>query len=78
MKKYLVSIPYVCYVNVEVYAEHADEARDIAFNKAYLDSYVGNGGFGKLVGVRDVDMSVEPGDDVSYLDGFDVEVLEIK
>ena len=62
MPKYTVTVPFACYVTVaDVEAEDQDTAIDIALEDAYLDSFAGNGGHNKLIGVRGERLSVEAG-----------------
>lgn len=77
MKNYRVYIPYAVYVCVEVKADNEEQAKEMAIDQSYIDSYCGNGGMDKLIGVRDSNMSIEINDD--YLDGnckFSIQVEE--
>lgn len=60
--KYQVSIPYVCWVYVEVDADDEKEAEDLAFEEGDLSGYAGNGGMDKLIGTTSNRASVEIGD----------------
>lgn len=75
MKKYLVTVPYIVWVNVEVEADNEEEAKDIATEKSGLNSYCGNGDSDKLVGVSGQGVSIEAGDISEDIDIY-VEELE--
>lgn len=60
MKKYLVTVPYTVFVNVEVVASSEDEAKEFAVPLAELINYKSNGETNKLVGPLEDDVTVEP------------------
>lgn len=62
MSTYLVKVPYVVKVCVEVEADDLEDAIDIGTEEAYLEYFIGNGGIDKLVGVIGENLSVEPDD----------------
>ena len=55
MKKYLVTVPYIVWVNVEVEADNEEEAKDIATEKSGLNSYCDN----RVVGVSGQGVTIE-------------------
>ena len=59
MSKYIVSVPFMVWVNVEVEADSVAEAHDEGLNRAYLTGYTGNGGTNKLVGVAGQGMTID-------------------
>jgi hypothetical protein len=77
MKKYIVTIPYACFVTVEVEANNEREAEEMAIDEGYITSYAGNGGFDKLIGVYGSNVSIEAGDEpIAGIDDFNVEIEE--
>lgn len=73
--KYRVTIPFACFVSVEVEAENAEAAEEIAFEDAYPSGYAGNGGTDKLIGVRGSNVSIEAGEEpIDDIDGFSIDV----
>lgn len=75
MKKYLVTVPYIVWVNVEVEADNEEEAEDIATERSGLNSYCGNGDSSKLVGVSGQGVTIEAGEIAEDIDIY-VEELE--
>lgn len=77
MKKYFVMGKVTVYVSVELEAENEEEAIKKAYNECSGPmSFVGNGGYDKLIGVCDTDnadVSISCDDEVEY-----TEVEEIK
>jgi len=55
MKKYLVTVPYIVWVNVEVEADNEEEAKDIATERSWLNSYSDN----KVVAVSGRGVTIE-------------------
>lgn len=49
--KYHVSVPFLCFVTVEVVADSEHEAIDAGLNEARITGFCGNGGADKLIGV---------------------------
>lgn len=70
MKKYVVYGKVTAWVCVELEAEDKEEAIEKAFGEcSSLDSFVGNGGVDKMIGVCDTDIakvSVSCEDDIEY------------
>lgn len=72
MKKYIVYGKVTAYISVELEAENEEEA----ISKAYEEcsgpmSFIGNGGYDKLIGVCDTDsatVSINCDDEVEYTD----------
>lgn len=76
MPKYNVNFSMPVYFNVEIEAESEDSAIEEAMQYAYLTSYAGNGGSGKLVGVDETCVNIEPGDAVLEGDGWTITASE--
>lgn len=74
--KYRVTIPYACFVTVEVEADSEDAAEELAFEEGYISQYCGNGGCDKLIGVAGGNCSIEASDAPLDCDGFQVEISE--
>lgn len=79
MKKFYVHFVVPAYVRVEVVAEDEDEAKNIAADYAYLDTYGGNGGTEKLFGTYEECVTIAVGE--GFLEGsnytFGIEVEEV-
>lgn len=77
MKKYIVFGKVTAYISVEIEAESKEEAISMAYEECSGPmSFVGNGGYNKLIGVCDTDsanVSIACDDEVEY-----TEVEEIK
>lgn len=80
MKKYKVHLQKIVDVYIEVEAEDKESAIEEAYDYAYLDGYVGNGGTGdKLIGTRESNVSI--GCDCEPLEGsyeLEINAEEIK
>lgn len=75
MKKYIVTGYTRVTVEVTVEAENEEEAIEKAYDNICIDSYCGNGGVDKIIGVCDtneVTASIYPDSELEY-----VEVEEI-
>lgn len=60
MAKYIVSVPFIVWQYIEVEADDAESAIDLASEEWGLNAYAGNGGSGeKLIGVSECNHSVE-------------------
>lgn len=72
MKKYIVSGEVTAYISVELEAESKEEAIEMAYEECSgPSSFVGNGGYNKLIGVCDTDnadVSIACDDEVEYTD----------
>lgn len=69
MKKYIVTGYTGVTVEVTVEAENKKEAIEKAYDNVSIDSYCGNGGFDKLIGVFDTDeatASIYPDSELEY------------
>lgn len=64
MKDYIVNMTMPVYLTIRVEAETPEEAIDEAYELAYIENYVGNGGTDKIVGTRSPNVSLEAGDEV--------------
>ncbi len=77
MKKYAVYGKVAVWVCVELEAEDKEEAIEKAFDEcSSLDTFVGNGGTDKMVGVCNTDtavVSVSCGDDVEYTEAEEID-----
>lgn len=62
MKDYLVNLTIPVYLTIRVEADDAEDAYEKAYDLAYLDSYVGNGGMDKIVGTNETNVSIEAGE----------------
>lgn len=72
MKKYIVSGKVTAFISVELEAENEEEAIEKAYEECSGPmSFIGNGGYDKLIGVCDTDnanVSIACGDEVEYTD----------
>ena len=72
MKKYIVSGKVTAYISVELEAENEEEAIEKAYEECSGPmSFIGNGGYDKLIGVCDTDnanVSIACDDEVEYTD----------
>lgn len=77
MKKYIVSGEVTAYISVELEAESKEEAIEMAYEECSgPSSFIGNGGYNKLIGVRDTDnavVSIECNDEVEYTEVEEIE-----
>lgn len=76
--KYEVTIPYPVFVTVIVDADSEEEAIDIAYGYESPTQKIGNGGFDKLVGVDEENMSIEPGEEPITVSPFKTHVNKIE
>ena len=53
MPKYRTYIPFCVWQKIVVEADNIEDAEEQAYQRAGLNTYVGNGGSAKLVGVSD-------------------------
>ena len=60
MKKYNVTHFIAVEVTIQIDAESEAEALEESWEYAHLGSYVGNGGYDKIVGVSDSNVSIFP------------------
>ena len=74
--KYRVTIPYACWVTVEVEASNEEEAEELAFEDSGITGNCGNGGNDKLIGVYGENVSIEAGDDPLEGVGFAIVIEE--
>lgn len=70
MKKYLVTVPYIVWVNVEVEADNEEEAKDIACDCSQLNICSDN----KPVEVNGQGVTIE---DVEICDDMDVNIYRV-
>lgn len=77
MRKYKITIPFPVFVSIEVEAEDEETAEEAAFAEAYIDSYAGNGGSDKLIGVSGSNVSIEAGETPIEEKPFSIEIEEI-
>lgn len=77
MKKYVVSGKVTAFISVELEAENKKEAIEKAYEECSGPmSFVGNGGYDKLIGVCDTDsayISIACDDEVEYTDVEEIE-----
>lgn len=74
MKKYIVSGKVTAFISVEVEAENEEQAIEMAYEECSgPSSYVGNGGYDKLIGVYGSNVSINCDNEVEY-----TEVEEVK
>ena len=69
MKKYIVTGYTRVIVEVVVEAENKEDAIEKAYDNVSIDSYCGNGGSDKLIGVWDTDeatVSIYPDSELEY------------
>ena len=55
MKKYLVTVPYIVWVNVEVEADNEEVAKNMGTERSWLNSYCDN----KVVGFSGQGVAIE-------------------
>jgi hypothetical protein len=70
MAKYRVRFKGIIWINLEIESESKEEAIEIAEEKAHVNSYCGNGGCDKLVGVSQIEngeISIEADDYLEML-----------
>lgn len=77
MKKYVVSGKVTAFISVELEAENKKEAIEKAYEECSEPmSFVGNGGYDKLIGVCDTDsayISIACDDEVEYTEVEEIE-----
>lgn len=76
MKKYIVTGYAGVTVEVEVVAENKGEAIKKAYDNVCIDSYCGNGGSNKLIGVCDTDEAtagIYVVDELEYVEAEEIE-----
>ncbi len=77
MKKYVVYGKVTAFIEVELEAENKAEAFDKAYDEcSEVMSFVGNGGYDKLIGVCDSDdatVSIICGDEIEYTEAEEIE-----
>lgn len=77
MKKYVVSGKVTAFISVELEAENKKEAIEKAYEECSVPmSFVGNGGYDKLIGVCDTDsayISIACDDEVEYTEVEEIE-----
>lgn len=73
MKKYIVTGYAGVIVEVEVEAKNKEDAIEKAYDNVYIDSYRGNGGSNKLIGVCDTDEATA---DIYVVDELEYKVVE--
>lgn len=77
MKKYVVSGKVTAFISVELEAENKKEAIEKAYEECSRPmSFVGNGGYDKLIGVCDTDsayISIACDDEVEYTEVEEIE-----
>jgi hypothetical protein len=76
--KYLVTMPFACFVYVEVEADNEDEAIDSAYDEAHISGYCGNGGSNKLIGVSGENISIEAGETPLENGGFSIRAEKLE
>ena len=78
MKRYRVSIPYACWVTVDVEAENEEEAIEAAFDNGAIGHFCGNGGNDKLIGVYGDNVSIDVDDEsIDGIADFKIEIDEL-
>lgn len=77
MKKYVVYGKVTAFIEVELEAENKAEAFDKAYDEcSEVMSFVGNGGYDKLIGVCDSDdatVSIICSDEIKYTEAEEIE-----
>jgi hypothetical protein len=77
MKKYVVYGKVTAFIEVELEAENKAEAFDKAYDEcSEVMSFVGNGGYDKLIGVCDSDdatVSIICSDEIEYTEAEEIE-----
>lgn len=79
MKKYIVTGKVTAFISVELEAENKKEAIEKAYENVSIDSYCGNGGCDKLIGVCDTDsaiVSIACDDEVEYTEVEEAEEID--
>lgn len=75
MKKYIVTGYTRVTVEVTVEAENEEEAIEKAYDNIYIDSYCGNGGVDKIIGVCDTSeatASIYPDSELKYVEAEEI------
>ncbi len=78
MRKFSVTAALPVYITVIVDAESGGDAIDKAFEQFYLSAYAGNGGYNKLVGVSESNVSIEAGEYLIKAEGYEISVTELE
>lgn len=74
MKKYIVSGKVTAFISVEIEAESKEEAIEMAYEECSgPTSFVGNGGYDKLIGVDGDNVSISCDDEVEYTEVEEIE-----
>lgn len=74
MKKYIVTGKVTAFITVEIEAESKEEAIEMAYEECSCPtSFVGNGGYDKLIGVDGDNVSISCDDEVEYTEVEEIE-----
>lgn len=74
MKKYIVTGKVTAFITVEIEAESKEEAIEMAYEECSgPTSFVGNGGYDKLIGVDGDNVSISCDDEVEYTEVEEIE-----
>lgn len=74
MKKYIVTGKVTAFITVEIEAESKEEAIEMAYEECSGPmSFVGNGGYDKLIGVDGDNVSISCDDEVEYTEVEEIE-----
>ena len=74
MKKYIVTGKVTAFITVEIEAESKEEAIEMAYEEySCPTSFVGNGGYDKLIGVDGDNVSISCDDEVEYTEVEEIE-----
>ena len=73
MKKYIVSGKTTAFISVKIEAESKEEAIEMAYEECSgPTSFVGNGGYDKLIGVDGDNVSISCDDEVEYTEAEEI------
>ena len=74
MKKYIVTGKVTAFITVEIEAESKEEAIEMAYEECSgPTSFVGNGGYDKVIGVDGENVSISCDDEVEYTEVEEIE-----
>lgn len=74
MKKYIVTGKVTAFISVKIEAESKEEAIEMAYEECSgPSSFVGNGGYDKLIGVDGDNVSISCDNEVEYTETDEID-----